>query len=535
MTKKVLGNDPFANDNTDERAAKPAATASARPSAKASKRPRTKPSKAPKESASSRPSKRPKKSEPDDDLIIAAVPKVAAEAKHRNEPLQFEHTHGESTSNARERETNESAANAQAEQASAVERVEIPSDITAPVTIEDHHAPNEERVPIEQTGADVSGATGDPARDTLGATPVEQELEGSIEERIRDLESQLDALLARAGRDRQREQPTRTPVVTAHEEHKPNGTTIHVHFADEEHVPSSDTTGSTASAEWAASESDPADIASSEYFARHWGRIALRDRVEDVDEFGLDREFVRRAQPVLDALYSRWWRVETSGIENVPATGSVIVCANHAGAVPYDGLMLATALRKEHPAHRTLRWLADDFVFHFPFMGVALNRLGAVRACQENAERLLRYSNVVGVFPEGVKGVSKPFSERYKLQRFGRGGHIKLALRTRTPIVPVAIVGSEETHPLLPMGPIAKLFNAPFLPITPTFPWLGPLGLIPLPSKWSITFLEPLSVESYDKSAADDELLVGRLNEKVRTAIQDELTRRVRSRKSAWR
>ncbi|MFO0559665.1 MAG: 1-acyl-sn-glycerol-3-phosphate acyltransferase [Polyangiales bacterium] len=524
MTKKVLGNDPFASNNTDESAGKPAAKASARPSAKASKRPTAKPSKAPKESAAPRPSKRPKKNEPDDDLIIAAVPKVPAEARHLSEPSQLELESVEPTREA-------SGASAQAEPASAVESVETTSEIAARATIEAPKDSDEERAAIDEAGAEAAVATDASARDEESAAPVEQEPEGSIEERIRDLESQLDVLLASAGRDRQRGQPAPTPAATANEEATQNSTTIHVHVADEEREPTSD----GAIAEPAASESDPADIASSEYYARQWGRVALRDRAEDVDEFGLDREFVHKTQPVVDALYSRWWRVETSGVENVPDAGRVILCANHAGAVPYDGLMLAAALRKEHPAHRTLRWLADDFVFHFPFMGVALNRLGAVRACQENAERLLRSSNVVGVFPEGVKGVSKPFGERYQLQRFGRGGHIKLALRTRTPIVPVAIVGSEETHPMLPTGPIAKLFNMQFLPVTPTFPWLGALGLIPLPSKWSITFLEPIPVDGYDKDAADDELLVGRLNEKVRTAIQDELARRVRSRQSAWR
>jgi 1-acyl-sn-glycerol-3-phosphate acyltransferase len=505
MTKKVLGNDPFASasneaDKSEGSPAKSAAKPSAKPSGRPSKRPAAKASK-PSAKPSARPSKRPSKaapvSEPERDeepLLIAAVPKVPAEAKEiEREPIVSESIVSEPVAS-------------EPTVAAASEAIAL----------------DEERAAIDEAGAEASVATDAAARDEE-MPAVASEPEGSIEDRIRDLESQLDVLLAKTGRERAEDAPN--PAPTPAPTPAPN--------ANEE--PAVAVASTTKSIAEPADESDPADIVSSEFYARQWGRVALRDRAEEVDEFGLDQEFTRRAQPVIDALYTKWWRVETSGAENVPDGGRVILCANHAGAVPYDGLMLAAALRREHPARRTLRWLADDFVFHFPFMGVALNRLGAVRACQENAERLLRSSNVVGVFPEGVKGVSKSFGERYQLQRFGRGGHIKLALRTRTPIVPVAIVGSEETHPMLPTGPIAKLLNMQFLPVTPTFPWLGPLGLVPLPSKWSITFLPAIPVDGYDKDAADDELLVGRLNEKVRAAIQDELSRRVRARQSAFR
>ncbi len=506
MTKKVLGNDPFASasneaDKSEGSPAKSAAKPSAKPSGRPSKRPSAKASK-PSAKPSARPSKRPSKAAPvsatehdEEPLLIAAVPKVPAEAKEiEREPVASEPAASETTAS-------ETIAN---------EPVVTEPTLAASETT----ASDEERAAIDEAGAEASVATDAAARDEESPA-VASEPEGSIEDRIRDLESQLDVLLAKTGRERAPEAPT--PAANANEE------------------PAVAVASTTKSVAEPADDSDPADIVSSEFYARQWGRVALRDRAEEVDEFGLDQEFSRRAQPVIDALYTKWWRVETAGAENVPDGGRVILCANHAGAVPYDGLMLAAALRREHPARRTLRWLADDFVFHFPFMGVALNRLGAVRACQENAERLLRSSNVVGVFPEGVKGVSKSFGERYQLQRFGRGGHIKLALRTRTPIVPVAIVGSEETHPMLPTGPIAKLLNMQFLPVTPTFPWLGPLGLVPLPSKWSITFLPAIPVDGYDKDAADDELLVGRLNEKVRAAIQDELSRRVRARQSAFR
>jgi 1-acyl-sn-glycerol-3-phosphate acyltransferase len=278
------------------------------------------------------------------------------------------------------------------------------------------------------------------------------------------------------------------------------------------------------------------ELLSSDYYRRQWGRVAMRDRSEEVDDFGLDPKYAARVRPFFDFLYERWWRVETHGIERVPADGRVIVCANHSGALPYDGAMLATALRREHPQRRDLRWLAEDFIFHFPFLGVFMNRIGAVRACQENAERLLRKESVVGVFPEGVKGIAKLYRDRYKLQRFGRGGHVKLAIRTRTPIVPVAILGAEEAHPLIaPTSILAKALGVPFVPITPTFPWLGPLGLVPLPSKWKIYFLEPITMDGYPPDAADDEVLVGRLNEKIRGLIQEELDRAVKQRASVLR
>jgi 1-acyl-sn-glycerol-3-phosphate acyltransferase len=170
-----------------------------------------------------------------------------------------------------------------------------------------------------------------------------------------------------------------------------------------------------------------------------------------------------------------------------------------------------------------------------PFLGSAMNRLGAVRACQENAERLLGDEELVAVFPEGIKGIGKLFAERYRLQRFGRGGFIKLCLRTGTPIVPVAVLGAEETNPLLfKIEHLSKALGLPYLPVTPTFPALGPLGLLPAPTKWRIQFGEPLDLSSYGPEAADDELLVGKLAERVRATIQGMLDRAVGTRKSVF-
>jgi 1-acyl-sn-glycerol-3-phosphate acyltransferase len=213
-----------------------------------------------------------------------------------------------------------------------------------------------------------------------------------------------------------------------------------------------------------------------------------------------------------------------------------VIVANHAGGpLPYDGLMLRAAVRREHDSKRDLRWLAEDFVFYLPFVGASLNRLGAVRACQENAERLLSRERLVAVFPEGAKGIGKLFGERYRLQRFGRGGFIRLCLRTGTPIVPCAIVGAEEANPTVyRLESLAKLVGLPYLPVTPTFPALGPLGLLPAPTKWKMRFGEPIRLGSYGPEAADDDLLVTRLAEGVRTVIQDMLGGMLASRRSIW-
>ena len=177
------------------------------------------------------------------------------------------------------------------------------------------------------------------------------------------------------------------------------------------------------------------------------------------------------------------------GIENIPATGGALVVANHSGAVALDSLMTAVAVHDEHPQHRFLRMLGADLVFRTPFLGELARKGGATLASNPDAERLLASGEVVGVWPEGFKGIGKPFSERYKLQRFGRGGFVSAALRTGTPIVPCAIVGAEEIYPILGNMPtLARLLGLPYAPITPTFPWLGPLGLVPLPSKWLIEF-----------------------------------------------
>jgi 1-acyl-sn-glycerol-3-phosphate acyltransferase len=271
-----------------------------------------------------------------------------------------------------------------------------------------------------------------------------------------------------------------------------------------------------------------------ESFWRRWRDVAMRDRSDSVDDFGRDPLYTARMMPLLEALYARYFRVAVRGAEHIPPGGRAIVVANHSGTLPYDATMLMVAVRKETPGGRDLRPLVEDFVFHMPYLGVMVNRIGGVRACQENAERLLARDQLIAVFPEGIKGIGKLYRDRYRLQRFGRGGFIKLALRTGAPIIPAAIVGAEEIHPMMSRVTfLAKSLGLPYLPVTPTFPFLGPLGLLPLPTKWSIRFGAPLDVAGeYGAAAASDRLLVNKLAETVRSTIQEMIDEALSQRKS---
>ena len=242
------------------------------------------------------------------------------------------------------------------------------------------------------------------------------------------------------------------------------------------------------------------------------------------DEWGFDREFTDMVLPLFEFLYDRWWRVEATGIGRVPAQGRAMLVANHAGIMPWDATMMGVALRRYHPSHRHPRFLVLNWAFDLPWISVVMRKVGGVVASPHNASRLLEHDQLVAVFPEGVKGAGKPFSERYRLRRFGRGGFVETALRTRSPLVPVAVVGSEEIYPKLgELPPLARLIGAPYFPFTPTFPWLGPLGAVPLPSKWRIEFCEPIETDSLGPEAADDRALVFELTERVRDTIQEKL------------
>lgn len=272
-----------------------------------------------------------------------------------------------------------------------------------------------------------------------------------------------------------------------------------------------------------------------ENVARAWSALYFSWHSEEVDEFGYDPKFTRTVMPFFEFLYTMWWRVETSGLERIPDEGPGLLVANHSGVLPWDGLMINLAVRHEHPARRQVRMLALDMFALLPFLAPLLARSGAVRANQENGERLLRQGELAGVFPEGVKGVGKPFKDRYKLARFGRGGFVRLALRTGAPVIPCAVVGAEEIHPRIASADwLGRPIGLPYLPITPTFPLLGPLGVVPLPTKWSIDFADPIPMDGYGEQGAEDPILVNRLSEQVRSTIQKMVDSRLSRRRSVW-
>jgi len=244
----------------------------------------------------------------------------------------------------------------------------------------------------------------------------------------------------------------------------------------------------------------------------------------EIDEFGFDRHLASKLfVPAMLPLYHTWFRTEVTGIENLPTDGPALVVANHSGTLGLDAIMLAVAVHVEHPAERFLRLLGADLVFRVPLLSEFARKGGSTLACNPDAERLLRGGELVGVFPEGFKGIGKDFADRYKLQRFGRGGFVSAALRTGTPIVPVSIVGAEEIYPkIADIRPLARLLGIPYFPVTPTFPWLGPLGLVPLPSKWLIEFGAPISTAG-QAEAADDPMFVYNLSDQVRETIQQTL------------
>ncbi|MDT5076521.1 MAG: hypothetical protein QOJ80_1158 [Mycobacterium sp.] len=255
-----------------------------------------------------------------------------------------------------------------------------------------------------------------------------------------------------------------------------------------------------------------------------------------VDEFGFD-EHLNEAilLPLLRGLFRHWFRVEVSGIENLPAEGAGLVVANHAGVLPFDGLMASVAVHDHHPAQRDLRLLAADMVFDMPVMGQLARKAGHTMACTSDAHRLLGAGHLTAVFPEGYKGLGKHFRDRYKLQRFGRGGFVAAALRAKAPIIPCSIVGSEEIYPMIAdVKLLARLLGLPYFPVTPLFPLAGPAGLIPLPSKWHIQFGEPIPTDGYDEHDAEDPMVTFELTDQVRETIQQTLYQLLANRRNMF-
>jgi 1-acyl-sn-glycerol-3-phosphate acyltransferase len=381
--------------------------------------------------------------------------------------------------------------------------------------------------PPEAEGVEPSdAATPDPleAVETVGDEPLEAEpMPGATsrptDDRLRGLDDPAEGLVEEADED---------PVEEAPED--PPGAAERVDVREPAGIPVADWMAALASA-------------GREVFGDRWEQRTaellafLRRRLTgdfEVDEYGYDAEVAERfVLAALRPLKEKWFRVEVRGAENIPADGGALVVSNHSGTIPLDGLMTMVAIHDETGRH--LRPLGADLVFRLPVVGGLARKSGATLACNEDAQRMLSGGELVGVWPEGFKGIGKPYGERYKLQRFGRGGFVAAAVRTGVPIVPCSVVGAEEIYPLVGNIPaLARLIGLPYLPITPFFPLLGPLGLVPLPSKWLIEFGEPIRTDELDGGAADDPMLVFNVTDQVRETIQQTLHSLLMQRRSVF-
>ncbi len=256
-------------------------------------------------------------------------------------------------------------------------------------------------------------------------------------------------------------------------------------------------------------------------FAYQQRELARRGPNYEVDEFGFDPQWTESFLTLFRGLYRDYWRVETTGVENVPSEGRALLVANHAGVLPWDGTMIKTAVFTEHPHPRHVRALVASQFMGMPVLSWYLRRTGQAVGHPDDTRRLLERDELVLVFPEGTKGTGKSFKDRYRLRRFGRGGFVATAIRARAPIIPVSVVGSEEIYPMVAdLEPVAKLLGLPYFPVTPFWPWLGALGMIPLPSKWRIQFHPAVHVEDEPVESADDQHVVMALSDTVRDTIQ---------------
>jgi 1-acyl-sn-glycerol-3-phosphate acyltransferase len=257
-----------------------------------------------------------------------------------------------------------------------------------------------------------------------------------------------------------------------------------------------------------------------------------------VDDWGRSERFEQLFdRTVIEFFYRYWFRAEVEGIENVPGSGGALLVSNHSGALPPDAAVIARAIREEHPASRELNITVEHFFKGYPFFSMLAPKIGCVAAHPANVQRLLYdEQKLVLVFPEGRKGTEKVFHERYRLRRFGRGGFVAAAMRARAKLVPVCVIGAEEAAPIFAhVRPLQRLTGLLYFPLTPTFPWLGPLGMLGyLPAKFRIRFLAPIDTAELGGDPDADKALVQTVSQEVRARIQENLHEMVVRRKSVW-
>jgi 1-acyl-sn-glycerol-3-phosphate acyltransferase len=258
-------------------------------------------------------------------------------------------------------------------------------------------------------------------------------------------------------------------------------------------------------------------------------------RLSDVDEWGRSEHMRAIARALYDPLYRHWFRVEWEGLEKIPTSGGALIVANHAGAIPSDAPVIMHGIETE--LGRPVYAMADYFFRTVPVVGTLWARAGGLPAGQENAYRLLKEQQQLAlVFPEGTKGPSKPFTDRYQLGRFGRGGFVEIAMRAGVPVVPIAVMGSEETMPILFRLPtLARALHLPYFPVTLNMLTMGPLGIVvPFPAKMKLRVLDPVTFdvpadqERYRRSRVMDEA------EQIRGALQEAVYDMLSTRRSVW-
>lgn len=255
--------------------------------------------------------------------------------------------------------------------------------------------------------------------------------------------------------------------------------------------------------------------------------LTVRQNEYGYDSFGFHRDSLRYAALAARWLYRSYFRAEAHGIENVPPTGRVLIIANHSGQLPFDGLVIASSILLEAPQARMVRSMIERFVPTVPFVSYLLSRWGQITGTPENCRRLLNDEEAILVFPEGARGISKPFSQRYQLAGFGHG-FMRLALETDTPIVPCAVIGAEEQAPAVNVKPLAKMIGAPSFPVVPYPPFVP---VVPLPVKYRLYFGEPMTFEG---DADDDEEVLGEKVRAVRNRIQSMIQVGLRERKGVF-
>lgn len=257
-------------------------------------------------------------------------------------------------------------------------------------------------------------------------------------------------------------------------------------------------------------------------------------RRSDVDEWGRSEHMREIARRIYGPLYRTWHRVEWEGLEKIPTDGGALLVSNHSGAIPSDAPAIMHGIEEE--LGRPVYGLADEIFKTLPVVGTMWSRVGGVLAHPDNAYRLLREQQQLAlVFPEGTKGTGKTYGERYQLRRFGRGGFVQIAMRAGAPIIPIAVVGSEEAMPILWKSQgLAKLLGVPYVPVTANMLAFGPLGALALPAKIKIRVLDPVHLDVEPDQPRYSRSLIMDESERIRQLIQEALFDMLRQRESVW-